>query len=106
MQQEQNKKSNNGLRGYLQHIWMTRINNYNLQADKEMTYHSAENPSKVLEWATQKRNDLWTVTMISCLASLVYQEHATEKNERPYWTEDQQKFINLVAISVGEGVGK
>ena len=44
--------------------------------------------------------------MISCLASLVYQEHATEKNERLYWTEDQQKFIKLVAISVGEGVGK
>ena len=44
--------------------------------------------------------------MISCLASLVYQEHATEKNERLYWTEDQQKFIKLVAISVGEDVGK
>lgn len=42
MQQEQNKK----LRQWTEdiwHIWMTRINNYNLQADKEMTYHSAEN---------------------------------------------------------------
>ena len=43
MQHEQNKKSNNGLREYLQHVWMARINSYNLQADKEMTYHSTEN---------------------------------------------------------------
>ena len=40
------------------------------------------------------------------LSLLVYQEHATEKNERTYWTEEQQKFIKLVAISVGEDVGK